>query len=51
MEIKRIDWHSPLLISRALLIVLGLIIYAVKGFTPVLALPVIGAVVTIAGII
>lgn len=40
-----------LMIGGSVLIVLGLIIYAVKGFTTVLALPVIGAVIIIAGIL
>jgi hypothetical protein len=40
-----------LMIGGSVLIVLGLIIYAVKGFQPVLALPILGAVIIIAGII
>jgi hypothetical protein len=51
MAIKRIMWCSPLLIGGAILIVLGLIIYAVKGFAPVLTLPIIGAVIIVASII
>jgi uncharacterized membrane protein HdeD (DUF308 family) len=40
-----------MMIGGSVLIVLGLIIYAVKGFTPVLALPVLGAVIIIAGVL
>jgi hypothetical protein len=40
-----------LMIGGSVLIVLGLVIYAVKGFTPVLALPVLGAVIIIAGVL
>jgi hypothetical protein len=50
MEITRINYHLPLPVIVAILIVLGLIIYALKGFQPVLALPVLGAVIIIAGI-
>jgi hypothetical protein len=39
------------MIGGSVLIVLGLIIYALKGFQPVLALPVLGAIIIIAGII
>jgi hypothetical protein len=46
MEIKRINWHPPLLIDRAILGILGLIVYAVRGFQPVLALPVLGAIIS-----
>ena len=38
-------------IGGTILIVLGLIIYFVKGFTAVLALPVIGVVLIIAGVL
>jgi len=49
-----VDWNSArakLLVAGPILIVLGLVLYVVRGDTAVLVFPVIGVILLIAGVI